>query len=434
MGQLWIQLALFIDDTKTQWDNMYSMNIFIRSLIFVTTFLIINIFGFMNVQASANANYNISSGVDNSDGLSDAFLPAENIRLGSSDNDRVQSNGNWPVGNYDESKYIEFVFSPSVPSGAIIESASISHEYYESVKLTAAKLEVWNGTSFVDYPINLPVTSGSANEISETVNIFNTISTANQVNGLKVRFLAFRETIASSIKTSHDLMVLNVTYSMPEVLPPVVVDPEPSPQPEIIPEPIPETIPDPAPAPDPVPEPHPAPTPEPDPLPVVSPDPVPVVVPDPAPEIPTPDPVAPNTNQENVVNNNGAVPLFALGSSVNPEIKTIDVNAAPEIPKPEITPEITTSSADPVVTEDSVPVSAPKEDFPIIETFDKNPEPSESNLPEEPEIDPSLSLAAAGTASSGDLGNSNWWILLLFAILGSYLAIRIRQKPKSQKL
>lgn len=384
----------------------------------------------MNAQASIAANYTISSGLDNSDGLNDTFLPTEILRLGSSDDDRVQSNGNWPIGNYDESKYIEFVFSPSVPSDAVIESVNLTHEYYESVKLTAAKLEVWNGSSFVDYPLQLPVTSGTANETSETINIFNTVNTANLVNGLRVRFLAYRATTASSIKTSHDLMNLNVTYSIPEIIPPVIVDPDPIPEPT--PDPAPE--PDPIPVVDPIPEPIPEIIPEPE---IVTEIPVaqePVIKdPEPTIQIPESNPVAENTSQENSTSNNGSVPFFMLGNSTlntnDIKIETNIVNAPTVSDMPPVLTE--TSQNQEQVIESSVPVDIVNEDVQNIETFESIPE---QDAPTDPKIDPNLALAAAGTVGNPGSGDNNWWILLLFVILGSYLAIRIRQKPKSQKL
>lgn len=384
----------------------------------------------MNAQASIAANYTISLGLDNSDGLNDTFLPTEILRLGSSDDDRVQSNGNWPIGNYDESKYIEFVFSPSVPSDAVIESVNLTHEYYESVKLTAAKLEVWNGSSFVDYTLQLPVTSGTANETSETINIFNTVNTANLVNGLRVRFLAYRATTASSIKTSHDLMNLNVTYSIPEIIPPVIVDPDPIPEPT--PDPAPE--PDPIPVVDPIPEPIPEIIPEPE---IVTEIPVaqePVIKdPEPTIQIPESNPVAENTSQENSTSNNGSVPFFMLGNSTlntnDIKIETNIVNAPTVSDMPPVLTE--TSQNQEQVIESSVPVDIVNEDVQNIETFESIPE---QDAPTDPKIDPNLALAAAGTVGNPGSGDNNWWILLLFVILGSYLAIRIRQKPKSQKL
>jgi len=173
------------------------------------------------VNAATMSTYTIISGLDNSDGLMDSFNSAEITRLsvGGADNDRIQSNGNWPVsGAYDESKYIEFVFNPNLDNGAVIDSINLNHEYYETVKLTSAKVEIWDGLNFVDYPINLTKSTGTANEISETIDIIKTIDTVEKLNAIKVRFLAYRNNPGVSVKTSHDSINLMVLYTTAQTL------------------------------------------------------------------------------------------------------------------------------------------------------------------------------------------------------------------------
>src|SRR5207302_1339212 len=115
---------------------------------------------------------------------------------------------------YNESKYLEFVFNPVIPASTSLSSVSVTHEFYRSGTLTAAKLEVWDGTAFHDVTLTLPHTSGTAGEISETKDI---TAFAGSQSTVKVRFLAYRSTTVTSIMTSHDLVQLNVVYTMPSI-------------------------------------------------------------------------------------------------------------------------------------------------------------------------------------------------------------------------
>lgn len=408
----------------------------------------------MNVSASVNGVYNISSGLDNSDGLNDVFLDTEIARLSASDNDRIQSNGNWPIGNYDETKYIEFSFNPNIPSDAIIESVSISHEYYKTVILAGAKLEVWNGTNFVDYPINLPTSGGTANETSQTIDIFNTVNTANQINQLLVRFLAYRANPASSIKTSHDLMVLNIAYSIPEiVIPPtspeqeLEVSPEPDPTDETpIPDPIADEEPiepvEPVEPTDPIGENLPAEDPE-----DQQSAPEEEIIPDPTPEdLSLSEPVKPapveNTDPVALPQNNsgGVVPVFILNSENNQnQIKDSgnNTNQGPidnstQNESQPATSVFTNQNTDVSLTQPSI--VSPGAPNPVEEKNNSEIDTEDPKIPESnSDIDPNILLSSAAIAGSGSGNNKNWWLFVMFAIIGVYLIYRIWQKPKSQK-
>jgi hypothetical protein len=141
------------------------------SFYFVTNFIIRKYFIFIVVAvtfivngffiSTANAesitkDYFVISGSDASGDTTSSFSDSEIQKLASVDGNRIQSNGtSWPrIGSYDESKYLEFVFSPDVPVGANIESVKIVNNFRRSGSLTEAKLEVWNGSSFVDQNIS----------------------------------------------------------------------------------------------------------------------------------------------------------------------------------------------------------------------------------------------------------------------------------------
>ncbi len=191
---------------------------FVFCFVFLKFFLIVFIFNILPVNlahASTSVNANVTSGADASTGSSTSFSAGDITKLGASDDSRIQSNGAWPTtGAYDEGKYIEFIFSPGIPSNAVIESASVSSEFRRSGALTEAKLEVWDGATFTDKVL----TTGSINvDHTDTVDIFSLINTASKVNNFKARFLAYRGGSASTT-TSHDFIGLSVTYSVPITL------------------------------------------------------------------------------------------------------------------------------------------------------------------------------------------------------------------------
>ncbi len=160
-------------------------------------------------STSVTSDYFVTGGADVSDGTAAVFDNNALTKLGASDDSRIQSDGSWPTnGVYDEGRYIEFVFSPNLPSGATITSAAVTHEFRRSGILTGAKLEVWDGQSFANESLSLP--SASNTDFSETKNVTSYINTPAKINSLKIRFLAYRGTEAS-IKTSHDLIKITVT-------------------------------------------------------------------------------------------------------------------------------------------------------------------------------------------------------------------------------
>src|SRR3989338_5504607 len=163
-------------------------------------------------------------------------------RLSASDDSRMASNGPWPgVGAYDETKFIEFVFQPNIPADAAISSISVIHEYRRSGILVAAKLEAWDGNSWHDIALEVPTANSTA--IWATKDISSIIDTPEKANGLVIRFLAYRDTPASSATTSHDYIGLSITYSVP------TPTPTPTPEPTPTPTPVPTVTPTPIPTP-----------------------------------------------------------------------------------------------------------------------------------------------------------------------------------------
>lgn len=172
------------------------------------------------------------------------------FKLSASDDKRMQTNSAWPgTGIYDENKYLEFVFVPNIPTDTVTSSVSITYEYRRATILKEAKLEIWDGDQWKDISIGLPAEINA--DLSETKDISSIISSVNAINGLKVRFLAYRDTSAVSATTSHDLVQLEVSYSTPTPTPSdsfspdasasAMVSPSPSPDVLAIPTPVVDT-------------------------------------------------------------------------------------------------------------------------------------------------------------------------------------------------
>ncbi len=114
----------------------------------------------------------------------------------------------------------EYVYNPSLLAGDTVSSVNITHEYRRSGALTAAKLEIYEADTdtWHDEPLILP---GAANvDISQTINVSSYINSVNDLNNLKIRFLAYRSSIVASITTSHDFLGVQVDYNAPTSTPP----------------------------------------------------------------------------------------------------------------------------------------------------------------------------------------------------------------------
>ena len=115
---------------------MLSRNLIILFFLFIFSFFIFP----ASTYASITVNYTVTSGTDATEEEPAEFKENDITKLSSSDDSRIQSNkDSWTIGeNYDESKYLEFVFNADVPEDATIESVTLSHEFRRSGSLTAA--------------------------------------------------------------------------------------------------------------------------------------------------------------------------------------------------------------------------------------------------------------------------------------------------------
>lgn len=193
------------------------MGILTQNKFSISSIIFVLILSVGALAIGTTANYVVTGGSDVSDGSSTAFTTNDIGDLNVSDDSRMQSDGNWPdnTNNYDETKYIEFLFLPSVPSDATINSVTIYHEYQRTGTLTGAKLDVWDGTVFNNESLNLPGTTNT--DINETKNVTSYINTPSKVNSLKARFLAYRSTNGNA-KTRHDLINARVTFNQAPIV------------------------------------------------------------------------------------------------------------------------------------------------------------------------------------------------------------------------
>ncbi|KKQ02894.1 MAG: hypothetical protein US12_C0024G0002 [Parcubacteria group bacterium GW2011_GWA2_36_24] len=177
----------------------------------------------ISIYANTTVDFTITSGVDASSGTPKSFTSNDLQKLSASDSepgngvDRMRSD-KWPDENqYDESRYIEFIFSPDIPQDAIISEVKITHEFQRSAALVVAKIEVWDGENFIDQEGTTLGTGGA--DHTDVIDITSVLNTAAKINNAKIRFLTYRATVTQSgTTTGHDFVGLSVTYDTP--LPP----------------------------------------------------------------------------------------------------------------------------------------------------------------------------------------------------------------------
>ncbi|TET76796.1 MAG: T9SS type A sorting domain-containing protein [Candidatus Cloacimonadota bacterium] len=135
--------------------------------------------------------------------------------VGISDDIKYQSWGNWPdeQTGYNEAKFIEFHFSPDVPSDKIVTSVKIVNEYAVTkvIDETSSKLEVYEYTSgnWVDYTLSVPTVAET--DVTDTIDVSLLIDNPSDVNNIKIRFLSYTAR-KGKYKTKHDQLKLVVTY------------------------------------------------------------------------------------------------------------------------------------------------------------------------------------------------------------------------------
>lgn len=261
------------------------------SFVLIGMLLAAGLLEFVRASADTSIIFVPMSGTDTSEASALSLTSADLSRISSSNDSRMASNTAWPgIGAYDENKYIEFIFEPNIPAEAILNSVSVTHEYRRAAILSGAKLEIWDGATWQDLTLDLPATIN--NDLSQTIDLVSILNTASKLNSVKIRFLAYRDTVATSATTSHDYLGLSVTYTEPTPVPtPDTPLPSPSPEVPATPTPVMET-PQPTPTPTQVPGAVPiafllTPTPAPTPSPSLTVAPLPTEIMLPSPSVPS---------------------------------------------------------------------------------------------------------------------------------------------------
>ncbi len=140
-------------------------------------------------------------------------------KLASSDDNRYVSYAVWNNRNYNDYDYIEFDFSPDLPSCAVVESVIITFEWQRTdtcYNINTARLKIWDQSSaswFIDnFPTPLPLLYIDRTEIINAPYI----NTVEDVNNLKIWFqVSLNPAYPPADVTKHDLVKLTVTYSIP---------------------------------------------------------------------------------------------------------------------------------------------------------------------------------------------------------------------------
>ena len=176
--------------------------------------------GVLHVQAAALTAHMAPTGGTNATLNTPAAITPGNISAIDSIETPTSSYATytWPatLTDYNENKYVEYTFdSPNIPSDAVIDSVTLTHVYYyPSTAITAAKLEVWDGTVFTNVPLTLPAAQGKLATVTDTKDLTSVLSTPAKINAAKVRMLAFGNGPAP-MRTSENELVMDVSYHTP---------------------------------------------------------------------------------------------------------------------------------------------------------------------------------------------------------------------------
>ncbi len=166
------------------------------------------------------SDFFVASGFDASNGTDAAFTSSDMGRMDDENDVGMQSNSAWSgMEKFNESRYLEFAFSPSLPNGSIINNANLTFKYRRDGALDGAMLKIWNNVSWLNESIGIPLDASTYNttNATQTINLSYINSTA-AVNSFRFRFLAYRNAAGTSQKTSHDFIRLSVNYTPPEAV------------------------------------------------------------------------------------------------------------------------------------------------------------------------------------------------------------------------
>ena len=159
------------------------------------------------------ASFTPTAGTDTT-GASYSLVAADLTNVSTSNDVRYSSQTNWPKNNsgYNEARYVEFVFSPTVPSTAAVVDVNVDHEFSLSGSSSiVSKLEVWKQSASTWTDVALQIATIGTTDVVDNKNIFSIISTPGDSNSLKIRFLMY--VVPNTNRTSRtDWVRVNIAY------------------------------------------------------------------------------------------------------------------------------------------------------------------------------------------------------------------------------
>ncbi|NTV41233.1 MAG: DUF5011 domain-containing protein [Candidatus Moranbacteria bacterium] len=178
-----------------------------------------------SVRASLE-HFTIFVVAETADSTAQIVNTSENSKLISSDNQRMESDGQWTTSNYSDERYIEFHFNPKLPLGASIDGdVKLNFEYQRDALALfdnnhKARLLIFDQASSTWKVLNDNLKINDPNE-DKTFQIpipKTYVDTRDEINSLKIRFQAVGKRLlgnltGNGIKTRHDYVALDFSFT-----------------------------------------------------------------------------------------------------------------------------------------------------------------------------------------------------------------------------
>jgi len=165
--------------------------------------------------SATSVTYAPTDGLDVKPGSQSHMTSGNLAKFVSSDDQRYERTDQWPKSDYDNSYYMLLNFTPSIPSGAVINSVTLKFEYQRELLDNpngGGKIIVSNGAGWSSpyYVIN----SGD-DDVTHTIDLSSYLNTPEKINKAALKFLAYGEkhNTNNGMKTKHDWAVLIIDYS-----------------------------------------------------------------------------------------------------------------------------------------------------------------------------------------------------------------------------
>lgn len=157
-----------------------------------------------------------TSGTDATPTFSYTLTSTDLSKLTVSDNDRYSNQAMWINPEYDDSKYIDFIFSPNLPYNAsTINSVTLTFEWQISALwVLGAKVNMWDNNigGYQTQELVLPDQQGV--DKTDVIDMSSFLTTRDDVNNFKIRFQAKDGSCINGGFTRHDLVKIDVDYDM----------------------------------------------------------------------------------------------------------------------------------------------------------------------------------------------------------------------------